>query len=220
MYKDLTNEQLSYLYGLFITDGFLIIKKKTDNHIYYTLGIELQEKDKDILEKIHQLLPEGHVYQRTRNTNFKNNYTCYSFYYLKQDFPLWLIQNGFPLENKTENAIPPIWEYDENAFWRGVIDGDGSLGIRKCGTKIGTEPYISLTTKSDQLKLAYHNYILKITGFNEKNKRNKRDNVYNIVLAKSRCWKICNELYKNDSIHLNRKYNKYLEILEWRKQYE
>ena len=107
MYKNLTNEQLSYLYGLFITDGFLIIKKKIDNHIYYTLGIELQEKDKDILEKIHQLLPEGHVYQRTRNTNFKNNYTCYSFYYLKQDFPLWLIQNGFPLENKTENAIPP-----------------------------------------------------------------------------------------------------------------
>ena len=220
MYKNLTNEQLSYLYGLFITDGFLIIKKKIDNHIYYTLGIELQEKDKDILEKIHQLLPEGHVYQRTRNTNFKNNYTCYSFYYLKQDFPLWLIQNGFPLENKTENAIPPTWKYDENAFWRGVIDGDGSLGIRKYGTKIGTEPYISLTTKSDQLKLAYHNYILKITGFNEKNKRNKRDNIYNIVLAKSRCWEICNELYKNDSIHLNRKYNKYLEILEWRKQYE
>ena len=53
MYKNLTNEQLSYLYGLFITDGFLIIKKKIDNHIYYTLGIELQEKDKDILEKIH-----------------------------------------------------------------------------------------------------------------------------------------------------------------------
>ena len=75
-------------------------------------------------------------------------------------------------------------------------------------------------TKSEKLKLAYHDYILKITGLNEKNKRNKRDNVYNIVLAKTRCWKICDELYKNDNIHLNRKYNKYLEILEWRKQYE
>ena len=220
MYKNLTNEQLSYLYGLFITDGFLTIKKRDSGKIYYELGIELNEKDSDILNKILKLLPEGHIYNRTRNTNFKENYTCNRFYYLKQDFPIWLIEKGFPLENKTENAAPPNWDYDENAFWRGVIDGDGSLGIRKCKTKIGTEPYISLTTKSEKLKLAYHDYILKITGLNEKNKRNKRDNVYNIVLAKTRCWKICDELYKNDNIHLNRKYNKYLEILEWRKQYE
>lgn len=220
MYKNLTNEQLSYLYGLFITDGFLTIEKRDNGKIYYKLGIELNEKDSDILNKILKLLPEGHIYNRIRNTNFKENYTCYSFYYLKQDFPIWLIEKGFPLENKTENAAPPNWEYDENAFWRGVIDGDGSLGIRKCNTKIGTEPYISLITKSEKLKLAYHDYILKITGLNEKNKRNKRDNVYNIVLAKTRCWKICDELYKNDNIHLNRKYNKYLEILEWRKQYE
>ena len=38
---------------------------------------------------------------------------------------------GFPIENKTINARPPICKYDINAFWRGVIDGDGSLGIRQ-----------------------------------------------------------------------------------------
>lgn len=213
MYKNLTNEQLSYLYGLFITDGFLTIKKKENNHIYYMLGIELQEKDKDILEKIYQLLPEGHIYQRIRNTNFKNDYICYSFYYLKQDFPLWLIENGFPLENKTELAAPPNWNYDENAFWRGVLDGDGSIGLRH--TKQWLYPFISLTTKSEKLKLAYHNFLLKTINFNERNKRNKRDNIYNITICNKRAIALSKIIYKDNTIHLDRKYNKYLEILEW-----
>lgn len=218
MYKNLTNEQISYIYGLFITDGY-IKKQIQKTKVYYSLELELQVLDKDIIEQLQILLPEGHTSFRTRNTNFKNNAHYVIFRYSQQDLPLWLMQHGFPTINKTFTACPPAWDYDENAFWRGVIDGDGSLGIRKCQTKIGTEPYISLTTQSEALKLAYHDYILKITGLNEKNKRNKRDNIYNIVLAKSRCWDLCDALYQNTTIHLNRKYQKYLEIINWRQQY-
>ena len=218
IYKSLTNEQLSYLYGLFITDGYISkMSEGKQGQEYYRLGIELKEKDKDILEKILQLLPDGHIYQRTRNTNFKENYICYSFNYYELDFISWLIKQGFPLENKTENAAPPNWNYDENAFWRGVIDGDGSIGFTKVKNK-WQYPYLSLTTKSEKLKEAFHSYLLKTINFNEKNHRNKRDNIYNIKLINKRCLDFCRNIYKNNTIYLNRKYNKYLEILEWEKK--
>lgn len=218
MYKNLTNEQISYIYGLFLTDGYLH-KAIQSTKTYYSLELELQARDKDIVEQLYTLLHEGHLAFRTRDTNFKKNVSNVIFRYSRQDLPIWLLQHGFPETNKTFAACPPNWDYDEGAFWRGIIDGDGSLGIRKCQTKIGTEPYISLTTQSEFLKLAYHEYILKITGFNEQNKRNKRDNIYNIVLTKAHCWNLCETLYKNDTIHLKRKYEKYLEIMNWRKQY-
>ena len=215
MFKNLTNEECSYLYGLFITDGFLTTRQRDNGKIDYSLGIELQEKDKDILEKIYQLLPEGHIYSRIRDTNFKTNYSCYSFYYLKQDFLLWLIEKGFPLKNKTENACPPNWEYDENAFWRGVIDGDGSIGLRY--TRNILYPFISLTTKSEPLKLAYHEYLLKTINFNEKNHRNKRDNIYNITICNNRAMLLGENLYKNATIFLDRKHNEYLNCIEHQK---
>src|SRR5271166_5537269 len=64
----------SYLLGLFQTDAH----KSVQGSCVY-IAIELSNKDKNILTKIKNLIAmPTDVRERTRNTNFKNNYTSNS----------------------------------------------------------------------------------------------------------------------------------------------
>lgn len=212
----ITLEEKSYIYGLLITDGTINIV----NPEAYTgqVKLELNKRDEDIIDKLCSIVPYSVKHERTRNTNFLSNYHSVSFNVYRQYFIKDLIDFGFPIENKTENAKPPIVEYDENAFWRGVLDGDGSIGIRK--EKSRHSAFLSLTTKSEELKNAFCKYVNRLSGVHCNPKRNKRDSIYNITIAGTMACKILKEVYKNSTIHLDRKYNKYLECLKWEQEYQ
>lgn len=203
----MTNEQLNYIYGLFLADGWLIKRKG----IVTGISMEVHIKDKDIIQKLCKLIPNSSFYYRERDTNFKHQYKSICFQYSRKDLPLLLIQMGFPTENKDINAKPPIIDYNDYAFWRGVIDGDGSLGLKKNGT-----PFISLTTNSDALKEAFCLFLHNITGKYYNPHRNKRDNIYNIGCNGQSAKLVIGELYNSiidTSIFLNRKYIKMKEVL-------
>lgn len=76
----MNNRELSYLYGLVGTDGTV---KQKDKHISIT--IELQQQDKNILEKLQKLIPNSTITERSRDTNFKNNYSSCSLYFSNKD---------------------------------------------------------------------------------------------------------------------------------------
>lgn len=199
---------LSYIYGLFITDGWLCKHKEKINGV----AIEVSLKDLDIIEKLHNKIPFSSIYYRNRDTNFKKNHKSVQFNYSRKDLPLLLVEMGFPIDDKTNNAAPPIVDYDELSFWRGVIDGDGSLGLKSSGTE-----FISLTTKSDKMKESFCSFLEKITGRKYNPKRNKRDNIYNIGCNGLSAKKVIEHLYNsidNDSIFLDRKYLKMQEVLK------
>ena len=204
----MTLEQKSYVYGLLLTDGTISIK----DHNSYTgiVKLELSYKDKDIIEKLYQIIPFSSIRERTRTTNFSQEYHSIIFSNSRKNFINELVAMGFPTENKTINACPPNCEYDINAFWRGVIDGDGSLGIRQ--GKHGSEAFLSLVTKSELLKEAFCSYLNSITHEQYNPKRNIRDGVYNIGCGTSNTKKVIDKLYYNATIYLDRKYNKMLEI--------
>lgn len=211
----ITLEEKSYIYGLLITDGSMNIS----NIESYSGNIQLEvsAKDRDIVDKLCNIVPYSTKRERTRNTNFSNNYHSVSFNISRQYFIKELIDFGFPIENKTDNTRPPIVEYDKNAFWRGVLDGDGSIGIRH-ESNGNLKAYLSLTTKSEVLKEAFCEYLSSITGQQYNPQRNKRDNIYNIGSAGYAACKVLKEIYKDCTIYLNRKYNKYLECLQWEKE--
>lgn len=206
-------EEKSYIYGLLITDGTLHLK----NQETYTgqMFLEINKKDEDIIDKLCNIVPYSTKTERIRNTNFKEQYHSVKFSISRQNFIKELIEFGFPVKEKTLNAKPPILAYDQNAFWRGVIDGDGSIGIRHRSNSNKLEPYLSLVTKSEVLKEEFCKYAQSITGKEYNPKRNKRDNIYNIGIGGKMCCKILREIYKNATIYLDRKYNKHLECLEW-----
>ena len=197
----------SYLFGLFGTDGN--VRRTQDNNHIYDLTLELI--DKDIIDKIYISLPECSISERIRDTNFKKNHYSYILYCHNKDFINWCEKNNFPLKDKTNSITPPIGDYSESDFWRGVIDGDGSIGIKSKG-KI---PFISLTTKSELLKEAFCDYIYTITNFRPVCNRNIRDSVYNITIHGEKALQLSEVLYKDSKIYIDRKYQKFLDNSAW-----
>ena len=214
-FKEMTLEEKSYVYGLLVTDGTLNVR----NIETYTgqVALEISEKDEDIIDKLCAIIPFSTKTKRVRNTNFKNDYSSVKFSNCRQEFIKELIEFGFPIENKTLNVCPPIMEYDKNAFWRGVIDGDGSLGMHHRSNSNELEPFLSLTTKSEILKEEFCKYLSSITGRKYNPKRNQRDNIYNIGCAGHAACKVLREIYKDCTIYLDRKYQNFLECLKWKK---
>lgn len=197
----------SYFYGLFLTDGYLL----KHNGKITGIGIEVGIVDIPLIKQLQDYIPFSSIYYRKRKTNFKEEYESCIFQYYRKDLPEQLLSFGFPEFDKTINAKPPNTFYDEVAFWRGVIDGDGSIGVWKNGLS-----FISLCTKSEQLKQDFCIFLEKITGRKYNPKRNQRDNVYNIGCNGGSAKKVIKNLMENiddNSLFLPRKYQKMLEIL-------
>lgn len=195
----------SYTFGILVTDGSLYLSTRNRGKVQ----LEISEKDEDLIDKLIEITPHSKKRKRIRNTNFHENYKSVSFINYRKEYRDKLIENGFPKIDKTHNANVPLCAYDEISFWRGVIDGDGSIGITSLG-----EPFISLATKSENLKEEYLKFLFKLFKITKKVHRNKRDNIYNIVVKNKIAFDLAKLLYNNNDIHLNRKYNKAMEILE------
>ncbi len=198
----------SYLYGFFGTDGHA----KTYKDKISGIVLEVSIKDEVSIQKILENLSNSSISYRTRDTNFKKNHSTIILYCFDKDLLNFLEENDFPIKNKTDNIHVPTQQYDEKYFWLGVIDGDGSIGIKQKDNS----PFINLTTKSTSLKESYCDYIEKLTNFRPKSNRNKRDNIYNITLHKEKAVIVSTSLYKDAEICLDRKYNVWLNIKDYK----
>lgn len=199
------NDIESYIFGLLVTDGSLYLSKKGSKG---RVTLEVNSKDSDIIYKLYNIIPNSSVRQRIRNTNFKNNYKTKIFSNSRKEFREFLILNGFPVFRKSENVGPPNSTYDELHFWRGVIDGDGSIGITSKNI-----PFISFVTVSENLKNSYVKFIEKTLNRKIKTTRNKRDNAYNIMISGKDAIILTKILYiDNNGLYLERKYKKALDL--------
>ena len=199
-------QEKSYIFGLLGTDGNLCLQDRNRGKI----TLEVNSKDRDICEKLFKIIPNSKISERTRNTNFKDNYTSTVFANHQLAIRQELIDFGYPIKDKTNLISIPIQEYSEKDFWRGVIDGDGSLGFISDGS-----PFLSLVTKSESLKNEYCNFLFKHFGIEKNINRNKRDNVYNITLKNEDAIMVTHFLYDDNVISLDRKNQKAQEMFNW-----
>lgn len=203
------DENLSYIYGLFLADGNINIQKHKGK-----ARIELQKNDEKLLYKLASIIGHGNVSYRIRDTNFKDNYESAIYSNCKLDFCNSLIKIGFPLQNKSFTAAPPTEEYSKRDFWRGVIDGDGSIGYTKAN-----EPFISLITNSLFLKNSFIRYLKVNLGIVKIINRNKRDKSFNITVKNEEAIKLFNLIYSlNDELFLERKYISGSTFVNWERE--
>ena len=199
-------EDKSYVYGLLGADGCLSLDSRNRGRI----SLELSDRDRDIVYKLYALIPHSVVRERIRDTNFKDQYHSITFANYHKPFRDSLIEFGYPVKDKKNLLTVPSLPYSKRDFWRGIVDADGSLGYTSEGS-----PFVSLVVIGEDLKNEFLNLLEFEFGVIKNVKRNSRDGVYNIVVKHEDAVSLANYLYAGSTLHIDRKYSKYLEVIEW-----
>ena len=134
-----TNEK-AYWLGFLFADGYITIEH-TSSGDYYRMGIELAEKDRNIIEKFCKAigLNTQQIKSRVRFNAYTNkNHRFCLIRWGDQDFANDLIKHGMEYEydEKKEKRVkimklPKLVNHKLMvAFILGFYDGDGSLGLK------------------------------------------------------------------------------------------
>jgi hypothetical protein len=207
--KDITleNPDYAYMFGFLQTDGHL--SKSTRNR--GRLSVEVSKEDEAILWAFKNLLPfNSSITERRRNTNFTEDYPSVIWRVYDQEFRDYLESWGLFYGKKSDLIDLPNCKFSQADYFRGLIDGDGSLGLTSQGF-----PFISLVTSSSKIATGYLQLIKTITGKEKTSQRNKRDNVYNIAVFKEDAQLLVQFLYYENCLTLSRKLAKAKEVLSW-----
>jgi len=204
---NLINEEDAYFYGLLLTDGNCYLQSRNKGRV------SLELIDKDIIDKIDKRY-DGNTSNRTRDTNFKKNVSTFIWCNSKIEFRSELFTYGFPSGNKQYLQNIPNIDFNQKGFWRGVIDGNGSLGMT--GRNI---PFLSLGTKSEFLKTDWEIFLKNNFNILKKNNRNARDSFYNILITKEDAQKVSFYLYDKSTLNIKRKYESYLSMMKWKRPF-
>lgn len=189
------NKENAYIFGFILADG----------HIHYGnknyLQFELASYDKDILEKIKSILQyEGPISYSKRNTCKLqiNNKKIISD----------IIDLGMPSKDKTFNSVFPksLPKKYIPDFIRGVFDGDGSIVYSN------KRLYFQILGTKDLLKGIKDNLPIATNNISIYDRNRNGTNVFCLQVKNKKTLDIFDWLYKDASIYLDRKYNKYLNL--------
>lgn len=205
----LENPFYSYLFGLIQTDGHLYQNSRNRGR----LSIELGKRDEELLLELQKRLPfNSTISYRTRTTNFSDNYVSVIWNVFDKRFRDFLTENGVPSGRKSNIVSKPVGKYSKVDYFRGLIDGDGSLGLTANGF-----PFLSLITASSEIANDYLIFLNSVTNKEKTATQNKRDNVFNIAVYKEDAQKVVQILYYENCLALPRKLQKTTEVLGWQR---
>ena len=206
-FEIINSDDKAYFLGFIYADGYITT---TEDKI----GINISNKDIEILEKFKEFTNAESpikLYQQKQGYNIGEYYAriIITSKKMKED----LIKHGV-YENKTEKIKFPttIDKQFYHSFIRGYFDGDGCItygATLKNGTKAFNVKIVG--TKS------FLESINEILGTNVKLiKRYKNRDVDNYTITicgNSQLKRVLGKLYYNSTVHMKRKHDKYLELL-------
>lgn len=207
-FDEIDTQTKAYIYGFLLTDG-------SNNPSKQTVSISLQEEDKEILERMRKEIkstkPLEYLDYSNKHDfgyNYKNQYRMLLF---SDKICSALTKHGLVKNKSLVVEFPVFDDQIMPAFIRGAMDGDGSIGISK---KNGFWVTITATEMFCRSMADYLDNKLDI----------KSCHIYDASCHNgvTRCLtigrnadkiKFIEWIYKDADIYLERKYRKYLEIL-------
>ena len=189
-FEKIDTEKKAYFLGLILTDGTLTKNPR------YDLYLGFCEKDKDILEKFADTIK---VYPRKIYQTKKESHFGYRIRIGSKRFHSSLSKYISP--NKTFTVqMPKIKKNLLRHFARGCWDGDGSIERNKCDFISASEKFFS----------KFYKLLNKIAGRKLQVWTTKQG--YNVVRLTRVDKNVLDWMYKNASIFMDRKANKYNEF--------
>ncbi len=205
----LENPFYAYLFGLIQTDGHLYQNSRNRGR----LSIEVGRRDEELLTELQNRLPfHSKITARIRRTNFSSEYASIIWSVFDKRFRDFLMENGLPSGGKSRIISIPVDNFSRIDYFRGLIDGDGSLGLTAQGF-----PFLSFITASPTIAVEYLSFLKSITGKEKTSTANLRDNVFNIAIYKEDAQKIAQILYYKNCLALPRKIEKAKTVLNWQR---
>jgi len=214
-FSNIDSPDKAYWLGFIYADGYL---SKSKYRIGF--GVSLAVEDKQHLEKLKESMSA--TYEVKEYSNYDSGYSNNGYCRLEiygEDIYNQLLSHGV-LPKKTDILeAPNIEEELIPHFIRGYIDGDGSI-------------YSSLRNENTN----YHEYAVKVTGtpdildyikeyiesnevatINKYYQRKEGNNAYNLQLfGNNQVLNFLSLIYKDAKLYLDRKYEKYQELVEYK----
>lgn len=199
-FKKFNDEPSWYFYGLLLADGHLSSK---GNYI----GISLEQTDREILEKYTSWL-KSTVKIRTETTKHYKTGTETTMCCVKfgdKEIRRNLESQGMTPKKSMKESVPNFYNVSHplaRHFWRGMVDGDGSLSRKNT--------VISLVGSYNICK-AFSEFNSMTCGASPKEPRLKElSGLYSIGYSGKDARNIARKLYKDSEYRLERKYEIYL----------
>lgn len=207
---DLTREDHSYFIGLFQTDGHLESGKGQKGKA----TIELAGVDIDLLMRLPQLFEgvRSSVSTRTRTTNFSSDYTSATWRICNLAFRRELESCGVPPGRKSNQVAPPVGPFHQRGYFRGLLDGDGSVGFTRAGA-----PFVGFVTASSSLADFFCSTVRTVSGALRTPKRNTRDDVFSLIVANDPAARLAEWAYPPGCFALDRKRLAAESVAAWRR---
>lgn len=224
-FNEISTAEKAYIFGVYIADGYISISKNSSR-----FGISLNINDAELLIKIRNILsPLSKLYFKKARINaqgIKSNPMC-ELLISSKTICNKLSQyncgkNKTNLLKSIKNIIPKEYMFD---FIRGYFDGDGCIVTnsvhKRYLTKDGISKIYNYTNISfsiiskdrlilEEVKEFLSTYISKVNLYQE-----SRGNWLLTVNRKTEIKKLYSLLYYNNSLLcLNRKYQKFKQIME------
>lgn len=209
-FESIDTEEKAYWLGFLIADGYITKRENS-----YKIGVALSSCDIGHLEKLNKSLNSNYpirTYEATKNSYSNNNYSrlIYSSKIMFDN----LLKYNF-VEHKTNILNLPdvnLLNGFTSDFIRGYFDGNGS--IAHTNTELNNSYAFKLVSTKNFLDFV-NNYIKEKLGFSA-NKYYKRKDYQEVMSLEFggnlKTQKILDLLYKNATIYLDRKYQRYLDL--------
>ena len=207
---DIVNEESAYWMGILMTDGNVCHKKDKRGRITgHVISLSLQEDDLAHLKAFQKFIGSSHTLHHRINLKTIVPSKSYELSFSSIRMASSLARFGF-VSNKSRIAKVKLLE-DNRDFWRGTVDGDGTISIDSLG-----RPWMKLIGSFEM--------ILQFKEFLERNLDMKMPQVYNeiydggsidrIVISCNTCIRVLKLLYDNSSVYLERKFRRAQHLIE------
>lgn len=201
------SDDMAYILGYWFADGCIHSngKKKYNSNFNFSIS----SKDLKILKKIKDIMKSTYVITKSEKKRNDKIFITYRFNVCSKEIYNDIIKLGGCERKSLTAKFPDVPDKYVRHFIRGYFDGDGSV---RCDYKYRNYPLITFLGTYDFLS-----ELISYLNLSIKRKPRKKRNIYEISYSGQNAQDILQFMYKDSSLYLKRKYDRYKDAMKWKR---